>query len=123
MRKAMFLCALALTVLALPSLAHAHLEMSGPSRILVPYNECVTATWTVSPTHYDSYSWTFDSSTVSSSTSYSRTFCSPGVPEMTTDLHTVVVTGTNNGVNENDSTWVIVDYFGDCEYPGNFCLN
>jgi|GEM_PF-3711610 len=114
MRKALFLCALALTILALPSLAHAHVDIQGSDHIYVPYNDCVTATWTASPTHYDSYSWSWDGNTAGSGTSFSKTFCSPNLTYVTQDSHTLGLSATNNGVTETDSLWVRVTYLSAC---------
>jgi hypothetical protein len=53
--------------------------ISGPDTIWVPYDQCVTTTWTAS-TSFPSptYQWTWDSYTVGTGSSYSRQVCHPG---------------------------------------------
>lgn len=114
MHRNIVLLALALAVLAIPSLAHAHVEISGETHIYVPYNDCVSETWYASPTHYDSYSWSWDGNTAGSGTSFGKTFCSPNLTFVTQDNHTLKVTATNNGVPETDTFFVTVTYLSAC---------
>lgn len=78
--------------------------INGPSSIFVPFDECVSGTWTTSTsTGVSTWDWTFNTTQVSTSSSYSRTFCSPDLSYVTSEFHTLGVWVTGGGQAAFDS--------------------
>ena len=79
-------------------------NINGPSTLWVPYNQCVTGTRTTSTNMgVSTWDWTFDTTQVSTSSSYSRTYCSPNLTYATSEFHTLGVWVTGGGQAAFDS--------------------
>lgn len=96
--------------------------ITGPTDIWVPFGECVNASWSASTSGtVETYDWAFDGSLVSSTSSYSRTFCSPGLDYATSSDHTLEIWVEGGGQADYDSHHVHVIYQagdenGDCGF-------
>jgi|GEM_PF-4832031 len=59
------------------------INLSGPTQLWVPYDDCATATYSVSTNFTPlSITWKLDGAVVGSGTTYSRRFCSPRPPQI-----------------------------------------
>lgn len=95
--------------------------IQGPSDVFVPYGGCTWATWNASSSSpISSYDWTLDSVRVSTTSSYSHQFCSPGLDWYSREGHTIALYATSNGHGDYASKPFEVHYEGRCG-PEIFC--
>lgn len=103
-RKVFALAGATVTLLALAAKPVAAVAINGPDTIWVPFDQCVTSTWTVTnnipnPT----YQWTWDTLTVGTASSYSRTVCHPGPTSAYPEWYGLAIWVSNGTQGEYDN--------------------
>lgn len=103
--------AVVLLIMAQALWAALIVHINGPSQIWVPYGQCVSASWSAGANMaVSTYSWTWDSQQVSTSSGYGRTFCSPELDYATAELSTLGLYATGGGYGVYVSKSVNVIY-------------
>lgn len=106
-------------VLAAPAIASAaSVDITGPTNLTVPYDNCVQATWNANASFSPTFTeWSWNGSVVSTAGSYSRWFCSPNLDYATNEFATVSVYVSNGSTSAYDSLNVNVVYGTSCGLP------